>query len=46
VRSVLDRLGFQIDLLDDSQRDLLIVASLADPELAEALEHYLRPANG
>jgi ubiquinone/menaquinone biosynthesis C-methylase UbiE len=44
VQSLLPRLGFQIDLLDDSQRDLRVAASLADPALAQALEHYLMPA--
>jgi hypothetical protein len=51
VETVLPRLGFEIDLMDDSStRDLEVVGSLARPEIAPSLEDALkaaeRPADG
>lgn len=45
VRYVLDQLGFELELLtsDDDLRDLFVLASLADPERASALESYVKP---
>ena len=43
VRHVLDRLGFVVDWLNNDQRDILLVASLAKPELAAGLEQYILP---
>lgn len=43
VRSVLPRLGFELDLLNDGQRDLYLVASLARPEVAESLRRFVVP---
>jgi SAM-dependent methyltransferase len=43
IRYVLERLGFEVTVMtsDDDHRDLFVVASLADPETAAALEPYL-----
>ncbi len=43
IRYVLERLGFDVTLMtsDDDHRDLFVVASLARPETAAALEPYL-----
>jgi SAM-dependent methyltransferase len=41
VRSVLHRLGFTIDLLENTGRDLYLVASLSDPDASSALEGNL-----
>ncbi len=41
VRSLLPRLGFEIDQLDDRQRDLAVVASLSDPALPETVREAL-----
>jgi SAM-dependent methyltransferase len=43
VRSVLARLGFEVDSLTDTQRDLHLVASLRDPERADDLRRFLSP---
>ena len=43
VRHVLDRLGFVVDWLNNDGRDILLVASLAKPESASALQEYLSP---
>jgi len=42
VRSVLQRLGFAIELLVNPGRDLYLIASLSDPTAAAALEDHLR----
>jgi hypothetical protein len=44
VRSVLPRLGFEVELLGHTPRDLLVIASLANPTLVDELEQYIRPA--
>lgn len=46
VQSVIPRLGFEITLLRDTPRDLQLIASLAHPEIADGLEHFIRPALG
>ena len=44
VESILRRLGFDLDVIaDHPHRDLHLVASLNDPEVARALEPYLFP---
>jgi hypothetical protein len=43
VRSVLSRLGFEVEQLSTAQRDIFLVASLSEPRLADDLERYLRP---
>jgi hypothetical protein len=45
VQSILPRLGFETNLLSNKQRDLYVVATLARPELADDLHHYLLPAS-
>ena len=44
VESLLPRLGFDIDLLDNSERDLAVVASLAEPGRPEMLRDALERA--
>jgi SAM-dependent methyltransferase len=41
VRSVLQRLGFSIDRIEDTGRDLFLAASLDDPTACTGLEGYL-----
>jgi hypothetical protein len=40
---VLSNLGFEVELLDHSSRDLHVVASLVRPEVGAGLEKYIRP---
>jgi SAM-dependent methyltransferase len=43
VRFLLTRLGFVVDWLDNHERDILLVASLAEPSTAEAFQEYILP---
>ncbi|MGH7564950.1 MAG: hypothetical protein ACREK5_11095 [Gemmatimonadota bacterium] len=42
VRSILSRLGFEIDRLDTTKRDMRVTASLTDPSRADTFEAFIR----
>jgi SAM-dependent methyltransferase len=44
VQAILPRLGFEITLLGKTARDLKLIASLVQPEIADGLEGYIRRA--
>ncbi|MGH8542407.1 MAG: hypothetical protein ACREX3_01915 [Gammaproteobacteria bacterium] len=45
VRLILPRLGFEVDLLDTlRRRDMRVIASLIDPQRADALETFIDPS--
>jgi SAM-dependent methyltransferase len=43
IRSILSRLGFELEYMDGSKRDVHVIASLANLERADSFDKYLLP---